>query len=601
MPDVSFDKPTRPDDGRNMFESREAKSLRTKGDPELARMELSRYDRLRQPRMSVFDSAWQTLSNYFIPSLSDINEEKTEGTTGWGDRVFDTTAIEDARTCTTGQTNWATPMTEPWFGWTPPKNLNMEEDDDGAIWCGMCSEIALDELARSNYYKMSGLQYQSRTVFGTGHLHIEEGKAATICCSHRKISTYCIAVNDEGLVDTVYSEFKMTARAAAQKFGPDNLGPKVTKALNEDKGKGLDKEFVFLHVIRPRESGERQRGAIDGANKPIASIYIGMEDKYCVRVAGYDEMPDSVTRFSDWGSNSPWGYSPAFETLPNVRQLNYVVRFQDAQYELRANPRILEPIGLWGDVDLRPGGRTAFDPNMGELGLPREWATAADVSGTEHAIEMKQKAVHRLFYADVFTMLSQIDRKMTAYEISQRVGEKLEQLSPMFSTLITEKTSPDLKRIFGILYRAGKFPRPPKSMFVPDATGRSLKLAMPEITYTSRLALALKSLQNKATMDTMQFMTEFAQGSGHPEVLDNFNLDETSRTFAINQGMSPRFLRPYKQVLDIRKARAAQQQKAQALATMEQTAKAAKHLGGAPQAMQDAVTDQLGGATGTEG
>ena len=152
-----------------------------------------------------------------------------------------------------------------------------------------------------------------------------------------------------------------------------------------------------------------------------------------------------------------------------------------------------------------------------------------------------------------------------------------------------------------VLYRAGKFPRPPKSMFVPDATGRSLKLAMPEITYTSRLALALKSLQNKATMDTMQFMTEFAQGSGHPEVLDNFNLDETSRTFAINQGMSPRFLRPYKQVLDIRKARAAQQQKAQALATMEQTAKAAKHLGGAPQAMQDAVTDQLGGATGTEG
>lgn len=560
------------------------------GKPDLAVMELSRYEKLVGQRRAVFDTAWQTLSDYYLPNLSDIDTQKTEGTSGWSDRIYDTTGIEDARTCTTGQANWATPSAEPWFAWTPPKFLNMEAEDDGAIWCGICTEIALDELSRSNYYRMSGIQYKSRTVFGTGQMHIEEGKESLINCSTRKIGTYCVAKNDEDIVDTIYSEFKLSARAAAQKFGMDNLGEKCQKAAKDDKKQ--DTEFEFVHVIRPREETERQWGKIDAENKPIASIYIGKEDKICVMIGGYDEMPDSVTRFDDWGTGTVWGYSPAFETLPNVRQLNYIVRFMDAQYELRANPRMLFPMELAGQVDLRPGGVTYFDPNKPNA-IPKEWMTEADINSTEQSVEKKQGAIHRMFYTDVFTMLQQIERKMTAYEIAQRIGEKLEQLSPMFGRLITEKTGPDLKRIFGILMRAGKFPKPPRSMYIPDPTGRKLKLVMPEVAYTSRLALALKSLQNKATMDTLNFVAESAQNMQKPELLDNWDLDAAFRAFAINQGMSPRFERPMRQVLTLRTARAKQVQQERAMAMAEQAATAAGKLGKAPKALQDQVTDQI--------
>lgn len=563
------------------------------GNPDLAQREIARNQRLKTYRDAVFLAPWQTLSNYYLPNMSDINTEKTEGTAGWSDRIFDTTGIEDARTCTTGQSNWATPATEPWFQWAPPKFLNMEEDDDGAIWCGMCSEIALDELARSNYYPASGIQYKSRTVFGTGQMHIEEGRRATFNCTTRKIGTYCIDKDSEGFVDTIYSEYKLTARAAASEFGLENLGEKLKKALRENEGKNADQEFDFLHAIRPRHELERDSRKIDGANKSIASIHISIDDKICVRIGGYDEMPDSVTRFDDWGTGSVWGYSPAFETLPNVRQLNYIVRFMDAQYELRANPRILEPLGTWGQVDLRPGGRTAYDPNIPGGGKPEEWMTKADIGGTEHSVEQKQKAISRMFYADVFKMLQQIERKMTAYEIAQRIGEKLEQLSPMFGRIITEKTSPDLKRIFGICFRAGKFPPPPRSMYVPDATGRKLRLVMPEVTYTSRLALALKSLQNRATMDTLQFVSEFSLNTQRPELLDNWDLDAALRTFAINQGMSARFERPMRQVIALRAARAQQMQQQQAAMMAEQMSKTAKNLGGAPQALQEQAVDQM--------
>lgn len=564
------------------------------GHQALAAMELARYEKLKTYRNTVFQAPWQTLSNYYLPNVSDINTVKMEGTEGWSDRIFDTTAIEDARICTTGQCNWATPSAEPWFGWTPPKYLNQEDDDDGSIWCGLCTEIALDELSRSNYYQMSGTQYKNRTVFGTGQMHIEEGRDRLLNCSTRKIGTFCIDKNDEDDVDTVYSEYELTARQSAQKFGSDKLSPKCKKAYEDNNGKEMDSKFTYVHVIRPREETERQSGKIDAENKPIASIYICKEEKWCVRISGYDEMPDSVTRFDDWGTGSVWGYSPAFETLPNVRQLNYIVRFMDAQYELRANPRILAPIHLFGQMDLRPGGITPYDPNKGgELGVPREWMTQADIKSTEESVMKKQDAVGRMFYVDIFKALQQIKYKATAYEISARLGENLQQLSPMFGRILTEKTAVDLKRIFGILFRAGKFPRPPRSMYVPDATGTKLRLAMPEVTYTSRLALALKSLQNKATTDWMTFVSELAQNMQKPELLDNWDLDAMLRVGAINQGMSARFERPMRAVIQIRAARAKQQAQERAMMMAHQAADAAGKLGKAPQGLQDKVSEQI--------
>ena len=563
------------------------------GNPELAMWEIARYDKLKSFRDGVFLSAWQTLSNYYLPSESDIDETKTEGTSGWSDRIFDSTAIEAARTCTTGQMNWATPMAEPWFTMMPPKFLNQKDSDDGAVWCAICSQIMLDSLSRSNYYSESGLQYKSRSVFGTGHMHIESTRDRLINCTTRKIGTYCIAKDDQGIIDTVYAEFKCSARGAAEKFGYENLTPKIKKSLEQDKGKNMDTEFTFLHVIRPRMVKEREPGKFDGPNKPIASIYISIEDKLCVEVGGYDEMPDSVTRFDQWGTHNVWGYSPAFEVLNTVRQLNYMVRFTDAQVELRANPRVLVPIQTYGEMDLRAGGITPYDPNLPGGGKPEEWATQADIGTTEKSIEMKQQAVARMFYADVFKALSQIKYKMTAWEVSQRLQENLEQLSPMFGRIITEKTAVDIKRIFGLHFRAGMFPRPPRSMYVPDAMGKKLQLVMPEVSYTSRLAIALKQAQNQSIINTFNYVIQAAKEMERPELLDNWDLDSAFRQFSLNNPGMAQFERPMNQVIALRSARAKKAAQDRAMALAEQAATAAGKLGKAPQPLQDAVSQQI--------
>lgn len=568
-----------------------------KGRKDLAESECKRFNELETQRRAIWDSMWQSLSQYFLPNMSDINTEKLETRMGWSERIYDTTGILDARTCTTGQANWATPSAEPWFQWAPPEALELDDDDEGARWLGNATDVALKILARSNYYRVSGTQYKNRTVFGTGHLHIEEGRDSLITCKARKIGTYCVAANADGIVDTVYSKFEITARQAEQEYGRENLGGKVLKALERKDGKGLDEKFWFLHVVRPRSELEREPGKIDGENKPIASIHIQYDDKFCCKVGGYDEMPDSVTRFDEWGTESVWGYSPAFECLALARQLNYIVRFEDAQAELRANPRLLIPTGLVGQVDLRPGGVTPYDPNVLAGAKPEEWMTQADLRTTQELTELKRDAMHKHFYTDVFrslsAMMEQYKTPPTAFQIQQVLGERLEQLSPMFMRIITEKCDVDLRRIFGILFRAGKFGQPPPSLMVRSEVDGKVRLAMPEITYTSRLALALKALQNRATVDTMQFVTQYAATTGRVQVLDNFDEDAQIRRFAMNQGVSPRDLVPMKKVNEQRAARAQQAAQMQQLQMAEMATKSAANLGRAPEPMQQAAAEAV--------
>ena len=82
-----------------------------------------RADSLRQKRASIFDPAVQEIYDYFMPDLSDVNTDKTEGISGWFDRLYDSAPIRAVSTCSVGIRNWVTPSTEPWLDLSPPPGL----------------------------------------------------------------------------------------------------------------------------------------------------------------------------------------------------------------------------------------------------------------------------------------------------------------------------------------------------------------------------------------------------------------------------------------------------------------------------------------------
>ena len=560
------------------------KKQKQMGNPELARCEMSREAALLSDRQNKFDPAWQRLSDVFYPNLSDIQGIKTEGLNGWSDGIYDTTPMDAARTCSTGLTSETTPSVEPWFHWTPPQDLNLDEYDEGSLWCGQATETHLNLLGRSNYYSVSGDANMSRTVFGTGVTLIQEGKDSLFNAKTFKIGTYCIDENDEGAVDTFYVRVKRTARQVAQEFGVDSLPEKIRQAYDDNKGKKMDKKFEILYCIRPREEIERDNARKDPANKPFAYIVISMEDKLVIHEGGFDEFPMSASRFDSWGSGTVWGYSPAFQIYRLSCQLNYMTKFMDTIPELSANPRFLIPNGVQGQMDLRPGGFTVYDPIGGK---PEEWMTKANFQMGDVSIKMKQDMIKKAFFNDVFAMFQDITGQKTAYEISLREAERIKQLSPTFGRLLKEKCEFDLRRTFGIAFRAGAFGKPPDSLIKRDARGNPIGYSMPDIQYTSPLALRLKELQNRSTKDAMQFTMMYAKETGRAQVLDNVNDDVMLRDVWVNGGVPSKYIRPMKQVGQIRQQRQQQVKAQQALEAAKGASEVARNVGKAPQAMQE--------------
>jgi hypothetical protein len=571
----------------------------------LAEEQLRRYDDLVTKRKAERDNDWQIIAAYSLPQDSNITTQKTEGISGWTDLIFDTTTIHAMETLASGLGNWWTPPNQPWAEYGAPDEIKQDEHagaDEATSWLGKASEKAMRELGRSNFYMTKGMGDTGLAVFATDLILVDESNSGRDLFNfvHCKIGTYVIEEDYRGIVDTVRREIEMTYRQICQMF--DQPGDNIPqKMADQCKGaKGPQKKLKVIHCIFPREDSDRLPKRRDGANKPIASVYISFEFKECIRTSGYDESPILCRRFKKWAT--AWGYGPGYLALPDARQVNYVQQYLDALAELHAYPRTQIPDSLDGDVDMRAGGATVVNgDDMARGVMPKEWATVGDYKLGVEMQEQRRQAIRDACYVDAFKLLNSqplLEKEMTAYEISQRQAEQLHGLTAVDSRTIPEFINPLMQRIFGIMFRAGKLKNPPESLYQEAGDGKK-GLVMPAIVVTSRFNDALRALKNRGTEETVKFLMPMTEQK--PELWDNFDLDDMAVGYAENTGMSPSSIRKKtgpNSVAAIRQQRA-QMQAAQRQAQLaEMLGKAGKGLGGSPQFMQDAVKDAMPGAKG---
>lgn len=548
-------------------------------DKELGKKIVARADSLKSTR-SNWDTLWQDIADYVSPRKSEITERKTPDTTDHTDRLYDMTVNHANLTLAAGQFDYL--VSGKWFEFAPPTEI--ASDDEAKMWYKKCSEVAIAELLSSNFSLEVHEAFLNRGGFGTGHIHCDEGKRNLLNFRAHDTGHYSIAEDDEGFVDTIFREYKMTARQLVQQFGEENVGVHVMKAINEPDGKGLEKQFEAIHAIYPRTDDERHPGKQDPENKLIASITVLRKDNHLLRNSGYDEMPAAVTRYLKWGEG-PYGYCPSVDVLPVVKQLNFIEKTLDALGEKAAFPPVLIPEGMVGDVDLRAAGVTSFDPNQPN-GMPQEWATSGRYDVGLDRSERKREFIREAFHVDLFKMLADRRKNMTATEVLELIEEKLVNFSPTFSRLTAEFFNPILRRVFGVLLRAGRFPEVPVSVKQVLDGGKSV-IPEPKIVFLSKIAMALKALENKAFIQFNEMVLPLVEAD--PQVIDNLDTDASFRKMADNQGVASEFMRPIEDRDAIREERAKKEQAAAALEAAQGGAKAAKDLGGAPPEIRQQV------------
>ena len=552
-----------------------------KPDDKKLATEICRRHEAGKAKRAVWDTLAQDIANYVQPRKSEITSVKSEADQNLNSDIYNQEAIRCNGILASGQMHWL--MEGHWFEYKPPTD---DADDAAKTWYQKATERMYQLFEASNLYTEAHEMFLDRGACPAAQLYVDEDDETLFNFKACRWGTYWIDQNHRGQVDTVFREEKMSARNLVDKFGIDNVGKTIREAYEQDGGKGMDQEFEYIHAVYPRRASERNLKALDGPNKPIASVYVAKKDKHLIRNGGYDEMPALVTRFLKWG-DGPYGYCPAIDALPTIRQLNFIEKQLDAGVELQVFPRFLYPADMEGDIDMRANGGTPFDPNRAAA-MPQTWGTEGRLDMCQERIASKEELVRKAYMVDLFQMLQQIDGgKMTAYEVAQRVAEKIPNFSPTFKRLVPEILRPLLLRCFAIAFRAGEFEDPPESVMIPNGDG-TVSLAVPKVALTSKLALSIKNDENNALMNLMQIWAGVAEVIG-TDVFDNLNKDEAFRGNMDNLGIPARWKIPTQDRDAIRQQRAKEQQMAQAAQLAQMAGKTAKDMAGADPAVKKAV------------
>jgi hypothetical protein len=575
-----------------------------KADP-LALDLLKEYESQKSKRQGQMDNDWQQISDLMLPQDSNISVEKdNESIIDWTAQVFDSTAIQSAQTFMSGLYNWTTPQQQPWAGYASPKSLGDVGIDGDEFW-DRAAEDVMAALGRSNFYSMRALSCLGLGVFGTDYMLFEEDEDAPgeFNFRHNRISTYVCEENYKGVIDSTKREFEMTWRQIKQQFRKPGEIPEDMEKAASGGSKNAQKKFNILHCIFPRKDWQRLKGRRDGPNKPVASVYVSMDFKQTMRIGGYDEECQLVPRFAKWGTDSPYGFGPAYTALCDARELNFMAMYMHAAGEKLIDPRLLIPSNLEGDVDFRAGGVTIWDENVPD-GKPSEWASAVEYKLGREIMEDLKASIREAFLVTAFKFLNSqplLDKRMTAYEISQRLAEQLQGATPAIARSESEFTRVLMRRAFGIRYRDGKdnpksiYHSVPDSLMVDIGSGKR-GLAMPDVVVTSRFSDAMKALKNRAAEELMQFLMPQVEQFQRPDLLDPFDLDKINTSYGLNTGIAPDCIRDEKGAKGygaIRAKRQQQQQAAQAAQLAETLGKGGAGLGKSPQWLQDQAQENL--------
>lgn len=552
-----------------------------------AKAVIAKYNLLVQQR-SVREADWDEAIRYMMPRRIDATGTTTvsEATKA----VFDDTAIIANNTLAAGLVSTITPATERWAALESPAAFRDETPDENAqavrgAWYQDATDILSRAIANSNFHTEIHELHLCRNTICTGALGVFEGEDAPLVFKHVPPKTFTFTEDNEGRITSFFREMaNMTLEQVVRQWGEDSLPEKYREKLKSDNPADRQATVRVLHAVEKRMPGSYNPQKIDGANKPYSSAYILIGDQHVLDSGGYDDMPYVVGRFLKWGADQ-WGYGPGIEALPSVRQLNFIEQHADVAAEIAVFPRVMAPQGMKGKLDLAAAGITFFDPNQPNA-RPTIWGNEGRPEYLTERAEKKREAVRRLFHNDLFQMLGGIEPgKMTAYETMQRFSEKLDMFSPSFKMVTTEILSPLVKRCFAILFKQGYFAPPPPEVFVQ--TSRGYVMPMPQIAFVSKMALAIRALENRSWVEFMNVVTPMLQVD--PAIADNFDLDKATLGIARNLAVSTGWLRKPEDRDAMREARAQAQQQAQQMAQAQQLADAAGKLGRAPTALQDAA------------
>ena len=502
-----------------------------------AQMIANQFDKLKTQRQN-WESHWQEIADYVLPRRADVNKSRSQGDKRT-EFIYDGTALHAAELLSSSLHGMLTNAATPWFSMRF-KNEGLAQDEESREWLEACTQSMYIALDRSNFQQEIHELYTDLVTFGTSCMMIEEDDQKFLRFSTRHIKEIYVAENDKGVVDTVHREFKITARAAYQRFG-DNL----TKRLIEIAKENPYDEITLHHCVKPNDKQNPYK--MDNMSMPFVSIYYDHEDKKIISTSGFNEFPFVVPRWLK-SSSEIYGRSPSMTALADVKMINKM-----SETTIKAAQKMVDPPLLVPDdsfvlpVRTQPGGlnyyRSGTRDRIEPLNIGANTPVGLNIE------DQRRQAIRQAYFVDQLLMSQ--DVRMTATEVMQRNEEKMRLLAPVLGRLQAEMLQPLITRSFNIMLRKGLLPTPPVSL-----QGSTI-----DIEYVSPLARSQRTGDVQAILRSLEIITPLAQML---PVMDYLDADKLVKHITDVLGVPRKVLRSDQEVAEIREQQAeAQAQQAE--------------------------------------
>jgi hypothetical protein len=504
-------------------------------------------------------------------------------------KIIDSTGTQALRVMAAGLMSGMTSPARPWHR----RKVRDDLMDNGEVrqWLAQVEMVERSILHKSNFYNSIYTVYTELGAFGTAPLYRQPSFDDVIRFRPFTVGEYVIAENDQGVVDTLGRHFTMTVGQIVQKFVHDEATGKmdwtgVSKATRRLWDQSNYDELVeILHLIEPRLMGDRDASKKDALNMPFKSCYfeLASESDELLMESGYRKFPAYVPRW-DVLSGDVYGRCPGMDTLGDIKQLQHQQKRKAQAIDKMVNPPMVAPTSLKGKPStVLPGQTTYVDPMQGGQGFVPAYQVQPRISELQADIAEVQNRIQRGFYADLFAMMINSDRRqMTATEVVERHEEKLVLLGPVLQRINVELLDPLLDDVFEYALEAGLLPDPPEALEGEDM----------EVEYISLLAQAQQAVAASSLERVMGFAGNLV--AVFPNIVDGIDSDAALRQYASILGTSPDVIMSQEDVTQVREQR---KQAELAVHQREEAAKlaqSAKVLSETDTQNPNALTDLLG-------
>ncbi len=525
---------------------------------------LARHKALKSAR-GQWESLWQELAEVLLPNRANFTTPGVPGEKKT-DRIYDSTPMLARRGLASAVDGLLKPPTSQWFH-IRAEDEELNDDDEVKAWLGDVERRIFNAIydRRAKFIRRSGEADNDLVTFGTGILFTGENRQLDgLRFRAIPLSDGLIAENEDGEVDTIFIESRLSARQAAQRFGDDNLGVKTLEALRDGKP---DEKFPFLQIVLPRGDHDPRRA--DAANMPFATIDIDVQSEHLAGEGGFHEFPFAVPRW-DTSSGEIYGRSPGTIALPDANTLQAMGKTLLVAGQKAVDPPLVTVAdAIIGAPLTFPGGITYADSEawreLGGRAPVQPLHTGANIPLGREMEQDKRDQIFAAFFRNVLNL--PVDSpQMTATEILERKEEFIRTIGPTFGQLEADYIGHIPERAFNIMKRARQFPAAPEIL-----QGREVRFE-----YRSPVQQAKRQIEAAGVARSMELLAPFV--AADPAIMDNFDGDEIARDVPDIFGTPLKWLRPKEQVEGLRESRAQASQAQALLDGGEQLTNIAKNL-----------------------